>query len=197
MMTSRIAVPASTGVLACMYSGYLWYLQSSGESVNSGAWWFGNTVIGLTGIIVTGVWECRVRSRKTKNDQLEETRKANEDQEKEAIRDGIRSALSNLSSEADEMLERLVTAYRSSMDGVTQSRADSPRSIVEQDIERWIKETPAKLDELRVGWGARFKSIDVPTRQQNDIGGGRHHESAGKLHMHKGKLAELLAGLDK
>lgn len=128
---------------------------------------------------------------------LENRRQAGEDQAKQSEQNYIRSELSKLSSEADEMLDRLIAAYRAGMDGVTQSRADSPRSIVEQDIERWINETPAKLDKLRVGWGSRFKSIGVPTIQQNDIGGGRTHESAGPLRFHREKLAELLADLDR
>ena len=43
--------------LACVYSGVLWFLQENDHAINSGAWWFGNSLIGLIGVFTVALRE--------------------------------------------------------------------------------------------------------------------------------------------
>lgn len=108
-----------------------------------------------------------------------------------------RQQLSQMIDRAEELLERLKTAYAENRRGVTQAKKNEETTAVERDIEEWCRETPKRLDEIRVGWGARFRSIGVPTRHERDIGSNRDHESAGWLRRHQERLAEILGDLDK
>ena len=108
-----------------------------------------------------------------------------------------REELSRLVEEAGTLLSNLKIAYTSDRSGVDQAIKSAERTTAEQAIELWCAETPRRLDSLRRGWGALFASIGNPTQLQNDIGRGQCHTSAGMVILHREKLVELLARLDR
>lgn len=108
-----------------------------------------------------------------------------------------RQQLSQMIEVAEQLLERLITAYAENRRDVTQARKNEETTAVEREIEEWCRDTPKRLDEIRMGWGARFKSIGIPTTHERGIGSGRDHESAGRLRRHQERLAEILGDLDK
>ena len=102
--------------------------------------------------------------------------------------------LTGLVSEVDELLKRFDQAFRDDTGTTRNVRMTEDRTSVEQDAVRWIKETPAILDELRLGWGARFSDIGTPTRPQMAVGK-THHREAGCLRLHRTRLVELITSL--
>ncbi|MHC4879630.1 MAG: hypothetical protein ACYTGL_24510 [Planctomycetota bacterium] len=131
------------------------------------------------------ILEHRVQSLEEENERLRKEQDSGHSDE------SLRRELVRLMEEGKEVLERAKDAFSSEV--MTRDRVQLK---AENEVRQWIETTTEELNQLRIGWGMEFATIEEPSRTDMLCRGRHKSKTVGELNLHIRKLAELLSRLD-